>query len=253
VEGVREVQATMAATTILWVQETFDPGSETFREVVEIAGKWNAAVELVRYVAGEEDEVEAASEAYSTPPPSRVVAPAGIEDDVEGDPVDDGGLKATLDELARLGRAGGGRYVCGVRGSLVATCCGTVGRSLVVVGNLFIGKDPAAKVRLTREMSETLGDRMRVPVVTVDELRTHYLFGSRDVLPMVGYLAFIVLLYLLVFTHQTEVLDFLLGTWAPGRASTKYVVAVAVFGFVPLVAYAYGQVARSLMKLIKME
>jgi cytidylate kinase len=249
-DGMRQLLTTMAATTILWVQETFSPASETFQEVVEIAGKWNAAVELVRFAPGADGE---GADDLPVPAPAPTRAVAGIEDDDEEADGDDGGLKGVLDELARLGKSGGGRRVRGARASLVGACCTTVPHSLVVLGNLFLDKEPGTKLRLTRELQDSIASRMRVPVVTADELRSHYLFGPRDVFRMLGFLTVVVVLYVAVLTHQREVLAFLAGDWAgPGRL-TMYVVAAVVFVFTPAVAYLYGGVARSLMKLLKME
>ncbi len=250
-EGADEVRATMAATTILWVQETYDPASDAFAEVVEVAGKWNAAVELVRFAPAEASGVPETVGTLARP--SAPVAVAGIEDDVEEEVAEDGGLKATLDELARVGKSGGGRYVYGERGSLVASCCGTVPHSLVVVGNLYSDRDPAARVRLTRELRDSLASRMHVPIVTTDELRSHYFFGRRDLFRLAGYLSLVVIIYLLVLTHQEPVLAFLNGDGEGGSTLTRLTVALAVFVFVPIVAFSYGSVARSLMKLIRME
>lgn len=249
-EGAAEVRATMAATTILWVQETFDPATETFDEVVEIARKWNAAVELVQYRPGaEEDEaVEGTLETEAEPE-----AVAGIQDDVDEEPADRGGLRRTLDELARLGRSGGARYVHGERRNLLASCCGGVPHALVVLGDLFLGKDPAVKVRMTRELQDSFASRMRVPVVTATELRSQYLFGRRDLYRMVGFAALVVILYVLVLTNQEPILAFVFGAWSGGSLTGRLLVAVVVFLFVPVVAYAYGTVAKSVMKLIKME
>lgn len=250
-ECMRELRSTMAATTILWVQESFDSGSETFREVVEIAQKWNAAVELVQYAPVEGDGIPAEIGAVAGPTVAHAVA--GIEEDVEDEARDDGGLRSTLDALAGVGKSGGGRFVHGERRSLVTSCCSNVPHSLVVLGNLFLQKDPGARTRLTRELQESLASRMRVPVVTADELRKHYLFGGSDAISLAGFLVLVVVLYTLVMTHQEAVLRFLLEGWGGGGALEKYVVAAAVFVFVPIVAYAYGRVARSVMKLIKME
>ncbi len=252
-DDIVELRATMASTTILWVQESFDPASDAFREVVEIAGKWNAAVELVRYMpAVESAEAPATVGTVAAAAAPQVVA--GIEDDVEEElSGDDGGLKRTLDELARVGRSGGGRYVHGERSSLLTTCCGTVPRSLVVLGSLFEGHDPAAKLRLTRELRESLAGRIRVPVVTTDELRTQYFFGRRDLVRLIAFLALVVVTYVLVLTHQDAVLGFSHAEWSGGGTLTKLIVAVAVFVFVPIVAFSYGSVARSFMKLIRME
>jgi len=249
-DGAREVRATMATSTILWVQESFEPRSETFNDLVEIANKWNAAVELVRFDAStsEVPEPEAAL-ALAGHAPAVI---AGIEDDTEPEPRDAGGLRATLNELARAGRSGGARSVTGERSRLVASCCATVSYSLVVVGNLFLGKDPAAKQRLTRELQDLLESRMRVPVVTADELRKRYLFGTSDAIRLAGSAFLVAGLYVLVLTHQEPVLSFLAmgeGASLPHRLAA----AAAVFLFVPLVAYTYGTLVRSVMKLVKME
>jgi cytidylate kinase len=247
-EGVQDIRCTMATTNILWVQETFDPTSETFGEVVEIARKWGAAVELVRFAPGEGGEASTAA----TEDDQGLVA-AGIEDDVEEEVPDRGGLQATLDELAKLGRSGGGRHVHGERSHLLASCCNAVPYSLVVLGSLFLGKGSSAKLRMTRELQDLIGSRMKVPVVTADELRSHYLFGTRDALRMAGFLVLVLAVYFLVLTNQEPVLRFLSGQWTGGKALHKLIVAVAVFLFVPVIAYSYGSVARSVMKLIKME
>lgn len=249
-ECMRELRSTMAATTILWVQEAFDPASETFGEVVEIAQKWNAAVELVQYAAEANGGPEEVGELAA---PRRAHVVAGIEDDGEPEAHDVGGLRTTLDELARVGKSGGGRYVHGERRSLVASCCGTVPHSLVVLGNLFLGKDPGARLRMTRELRESIADRMRIPVVTTDELRKQYLFGRRDLVSLVGFLVVVVVVYVAVLTHQEAVLRFTLDGWEGAGRFAHFVVAIAIFAFVPMVAYAYGSVARSVMKLIKME
>jgi cytidylate kinase len=249
-EGVRDIRCTMATTNILWVQEAFDPGSETFGEVVEIAKKWNAAVELVRFAASLPD-VPAATAAPAEP--DRGAANAGIEDDVEEEPPDPGGLKLTLDELAKVGRSGGGRSVYGERSQLLASCCNAVPYSLVVLGNLFLGKGRSARLRMTRELQDSIESRMKLPVVTADELRAHYLFGRRDVFRLVGFLALVAGVYALVLTNQEHVLGFLSRGWPAAGPLAKGIVAFAVFVFVPIIAYSYGVVARSLMKLIKME
>ena len=246
-EGV-DLAVTMASTTILWVQESFDPEVEAVRNVVEIARKWNAAVELVQYVAVEEESPRPAlAGAVAAPAVPEVVG--GIEEEVEPAAVDPG-LQTTLNELARLGLSGGARYVYGQRSSLISTCCAGVPHSLVVIGDLFLDKNPAARTRLKREVQESIASRMRVPVVSADELRSEYLFGRRDGIRALAYLLVVAIVYLLVFTNQVPVLEFLV---AEGDLLHRALVATAVFAFIPLVAWSYGTVARLLMKLIKME
>ena len=66
---------------------------------------------------------------------------------------------------------------------------------------------------------------------------------------MVGYLGLVAFIFILVFTHQTWVLAFL----SSSEWTTKALAAGVIFLFVPLFAYIYSNVTRSLMKLIRME
>ena len=114
---------------------------------------------------------------------------------------DDGGLQPTLDELAHAGRSGGGRSVFGSRQRLVESLDRTFPYTLVVVGDVFLSKGQAARLRATRDLRSFLEDRIRAPVVTAEELETEFLFGKRDVIRAGVYLSIIVLIFFLVFTN----------------------------------------------------
>jgi hypothetical protein len=109
-----------------------------------------------------------------------------------------------------------------------------------------------------------MSDHIKAPVVTSDELGSHFLFGKRDIARTVAFLAVTFVLYYLVFTNQEPILAFLVqsGWYAQAVQDTllsriswvpKLIVALAVFLFVPLVAYTYSSVTGALLKLIKME
>ena len=175
----------------------------------------------------------------------------GIEDDVEEEeetaPVDDGGLKQTVEELAKLGRSAGGREVGGGQAHLLEMIDRSVPYTMVVVGDVFLSKGSAAQIRMARELRSFLADNIKTAVVATEELKSQYLFGKRDLFRLAGYLAAVVVIYFLVFTHQKEVLSFLSGEgWV-----AKVIAAVAVFLFVPIGAYSYGTVSRIFLKLIK--
>ena len=184
VEGIREIRSTMASTNILWVEETFGQTAGTFREVLEIATKWQAAVELVRLGSENGAESDAKPEAAAdSSGPAGHAAPeydGGIEDDVEEESCGDEGLAETLKELAKVGRSGGGHLVCGGGKELVSAIDRRIPYSLVVLGDLFHSKGDAARKRLTRELQGFVGDHINAPVVTADELKTQYLLNERD-------------------------------------------------------------------------
>jgi cytidylate kinase len=266
--GARDIRATMAMTNLLWIQEEFQPHSELYDEVVELATKWNAAVELIR--SAPEENGPAPQEAALVEPGrdarsfSAEEYHGGIEEDVPEAENDNGGLKATLDELARIGRSGGGRVVHGDPNQLVDTLDRSLPYTLVVLGELFLSKGHAARLRATRDLRGFLSDRIKAPVVSADELGGQYFFGKRDIARTGVLLLLTLAVYFLVFTHQEPILEFLAFSGWYGEAikgtflsrfdwMSKLVVSLVVFLFVPIVAYSYGTVARAVLKLIKME
>ncbi len=265
VEGIDELSVTMATSNLLWIQERFEVGSEAFNNVVEIATKWNAAVELLRLAPSGCDERGEPRVAEPATPmgggPGSEEYNGGIEPDTVEVDHDDGGLRDALDELARLGRSGGGKTVCGTQQRLVETVDRSFPYTLVVIGDLFLSKGHAARIRAMRDLRAYLGDRLRVPIVASDELGSQYLFGPRDAVRVAAFLAVVVVLYLLVFTNQEAILAFLAHTgWYAEAAgggevgwAAKILVSVAVFLFIPVVAFSYGRVTSGLLKLIKME
>jgi len=263
VQGISDLRITMATATMLWIQEEFKAGSETYDKVVQIATKWNASVELIR-LAPEDAQPEGnrAEEAAATPAEAEVFN-GGIEDD-EQEETDDGGLTDTLDELALVGRAGGGRTAYGNRQGLLESLDRSFPYTLVVVGDAFLSKAHAARIRATRDLRSFLSEQIRAPVVTADELGEQYLFGRKDALWTVVFLALTALVFFLVFTNQETVLAFMSntgwyaeavqGTWlARFDWLPKAMVSFVLVLFIPLVAFSYGQVAGAFMKLIKME
>jgi cytidylate kinase len=264
--GVDDLRITMATATLLWIQETFQAHSEVYEKVVEIATKWNAAVELVRLAPESAKPADLAAEELADGPPlvRDQAHNGGIEEDEPDRKIDDGGVATTLDELAGAGRAGGGKSVYGGQQDLIEALDRGFPYTLVVVGEAFLAKAHAARVRATRDLRSFLADRIRAPVVTADELGEQYLFGRRDVFRTIVFLAVTALLFFLVFSNQEWILAFMANTgwyadavqdtflsrfdWLP-----KIVVSLALVLFIPLVAYSYGRVTGAFMKLIKME
>lgn len=268
VRGIDDLRITMASATLLWIQEEFQPHSEIYEKVLEIATKWNAAVELVRLAPEEARPQELSQDPQAPEMASLGVGPdshnGGIEDDGAESELDDGGVTSTLDELATAGRAGGGRSVFGNQQRLVESLDRSFPYTLVVVGDTFLSKSHAARIRAVRDLRSFLNERIRAPVVTVEELGQQYLFGRRDAIWTVAFLAFTAALFFLVFTNQEVVLAFMANTgWyaeavrgtAIGRIAwvPKAIVSLTLVLFIPLVAFSYGRVAGAFMKLIKME
>jgi cytidylate kinase len=265
--GLKQVHATMAMTNILWIQEEFHPDSDLCDQMVEIATKWNAAVELIKLEP--EDKAPAGAQQTVVEPDESFDSEfqgynGGIENDSVHTAEDDSPLRKTLDKLAREGRSGGGRVVYGGQRQLINAIDPATPYTLVVIGEILSSSGHAAVLRATRDLRNFLGERFKAPVITADELGSQYLFGKRDMIRAGACLAVTVVLFFLVFGNQEFVLAFLSQSgwfadavehsfpgatdWAPGL-----VVSAAVFLLIPVVAFCYGTLASSILKLIKME
>jgi cytidylate kinase len=254
--GCREIQCTMAETNILWVQERFEPESGNFGQIIRLAQRWGAAVELMRLIppgeapAGVEGLNSESDYSYGRRD-CALADDGGVQDD--DDPqtaTDDGGLGRTEEELVDIGRFGGRHTVCGGYDKILERVQGSGRYTLVVIGDMFMSKGHSARTRQTRELALNIRDRLKAPVITADELKSHFLFGKRQAATLLGYLALSVLIYALVFTNQKPVLDFLGG---PLHQNFKVVAAVTVTLFSPLLAYVFGTVSELALKIINVD
>ncbi|NOZ85540.1 MAG: cytidylate kinase-like family protein [Deltaproteobacteria bacterium] len=254
ISEVKEVICTMASTNILWLQEKFDPNSPQLDQLLEIAAKWNAAIEMVALP----EETETPDESVNEIQPDNaagnkaIVENGGILDD-KSDPYDflqlDEGFQKTRSRLITAGRAGGCRIVHGGMEKIIETMDRAINYDLVVVGNVYLKKEPAVRKRLTAELVSSMYDTLRSPVLNADDLKAHYLFGPRQWFKFLSFGVLAIVLFLLVLKHQSEVLSFLTD-----GDSTHMVLSTAVLvAFVPLFAFGYGNFTEYLLRLFKFE
>jgi cytidylate kinase len=251
VVGIEELLCTMASTNLLWVQERFDPKGEALPQILEIAGKWNAAVELVQLTQSGAPvplPTEMGAERAEAAEPEEH---GGILDDTteEEEAGQDEGVRETRGRLIEAGRAGGYRVVAGGARELLGTLDRTAPYSLVVVGDVFLSKAESARKRLSREMVGYLSDNLRVPVIGTDELKTRFLFGPAQWLRLVVFGGLALLMFWLVITHQKEVLSFMIREGRHNRILSTVVLLVLV----PVFAYVYGNFSRYLLRLFRLE
>ena len=250
VPGCREIRCTMASTNILWVQEAFRADSETFRQVNELARRWGAAVELLLYKPGGEE-----TEAMPLGLAPSVVARAGnggVEDDVPATPPSpaDSSFQETMEALVQEGRCGGGQRVSGGRERIGDAVNPSVAFSMVVVGDLFLEKPPAARTRLTRELTMFLAERMKAPVIQTGDLAARLHLGAREGFKAAAAAVLVVVIYVAVFFNQPALLDLLGGKVHEGA---PWFSALAVALLAPVIALLYGTVLASVMKWLKMD
>jgi len=254
-EGCREIQCTMAETNILWVQERFSAESENFQQVVHLAQRWGAAVELMRLISPEDSVADVndidEQSAYTF---GRRECPleddGGVEDDDPEAAVNDGGLGAAMEELINQGRCGGGHTVCGGYDKILERVRGDDDYALVVVGDMFLSKGQSTRTRRTRELAMSIRDRLKAPVITAEELKSRFLFGKSQALSFLGYTVILCLIYAAAFMNQDAILTFLSG---PIHQHTKWLAPLVIVLFVPFIAYLYGSVTGLALKLINID
>jgi hypothetical protein len=250
--GVKEVLATMAETNILWIQEAFNPQSETFTQINQIAQRWGAAIELLRFIPSEEmvigdDEENAPLTAIRGTKEETYSGGIG-EDTPEVSVMEDGGLNQTLEELIRQGRSGGGHLLQGTFPGLSKTISRNVNYSLVVIGDIFMTRSKAVQTRMLRDLKVFLGEHIRIPVISSDELQKKYFLGGKQLIKFFVFILLVLGIYWGLFTNQESILSFL-----QQYKGSKLLAVVVVGLFAPVFAYLYGTIAHVLLKLVKLD
>ncbi len=252
-EGCEENLCTMAETNILYIQECFDPKTDDFSHVTQLAKRWGAAIELLRLVPKEKEgtlQKDIKSEPLSGNHKDSTTYNGGVEDDGPELNTDNGGLSETLEELIAMGKSAGGYTVGGAGREVIDTVKDNNNYSLVILGNLFLSKGPEASTRLTRELGLTLHDKLRTPVIEIDELKSEYLFQKAQALKLVIFTLIVLSVYTMVFSYQKPILNVLGGDL---HEKWKWMAALGVAVFVPFIAYIYGTISGLILKIIDID
>jgi cytidylate kinase len=249
IDRIQSLTCTIATTNILYIQEKFDPEAASFHHLVEIAEKWNAAVELIRLTDQQATGENVSFEESVLPRPENN---GGILDDTPGTgdlEEDSYGVPETINKLIQVGRAGAAHTVYGGAQALEGSLSRTIKYSLIVVGDVFLSKGDSVRKRMKRDLISFLVDHLHVPVIGNEELKEQYLFGPKQWLQTAGFAVLSALIYLCVFNFQKPILDFLSS---PGTQH-RIMAAAAVVVFVPAAAFIIGGFAHNILKMIKLE
>ncbi len=249
--GCRQIRCTVASTNILWIQEEFRPEGKTLELINELARRWGAAVELLRYIPAEQEgRVETAVQLAVSPVALRR-ATGGVEDDVvEQLSASDRSFRDTLEVLVREGRSGGAQTVAGNAEKLLAAISPEVSYSLVAVGDVCLHKPAAVRTRTARELSSSIARQIKVPVVSTGELESKLRFGPAQLAKFAAAAVGALFIFWLVFYYQAPMLDVLGGA---SHKQRPWIAPLLVALVAPMVAWLYGTVASSLLKLIRLE
>ncbi len=249
--GCREVCCTVASTNILWIQEEFRPDSEALKNMNELARRWGAAVELLRYVPADQGAPLDASGQPASPPAAPRSVTGGVEDDVvERVSTKDSSFHETLEALVREGRSGGAQTVVGSSEKLLAKISPDINYSLVAVGDVHLKKQASVRMRATRELTGLIARSIKAPVISTSDLGEKVHFGSSQAVKLAAAALAVLAIYLVVFGYQAPMLDMLGGA---AHQQRPWIAPLLVALVAPLVAWTYGTVASSLLKLIRLE
>ncbi|TAM48281.1 MAG: cytidylate kinase-like family protein [Acidobacteria bacterium] len=249
--GCRELRCTVATTNVLWIQEEFRADAETLAQVNELARRWGAAVELLRYRPDEPEEAPCAPVPQAPVPAAKLAADGGVEDDVvEIVAASDRAFHDTLDTLVQAGRSGGGHAVAGSRERLLSAINPAIQYSLVLVGDVYLKKGSAARTRMTRELTQFLAEHARAPVIPAADLGAKLRFGPAQVAKLATTVVLTAALYALVFTHQDLLLDVLGG---PFHNLHPWGAVLLVAVLAPLAAGLNAGVTSSVLRLLKLD
>ncbi len=256
VSGLKSLVCSVATTNIAYIQEEFDAEDETFQHLVEVAKKWNAAVQVIRYVHtdsldGEEGNVPLEDPAQAPLQQDNLEDHGGILDDEENlDCSETGcGIPEVMDHLIQSGCAGGVHQVCGAPQALVQELSANEHFSLIAVGSTFVHKAPSVQKRMRRDLIAFLADAFHIPVIETEDLKAQYLFGMRQWSELIGFSAIVALIYFVVMRFQIPILSFLHQEGTMHRVLATGMVVVGV----PIAAFIIGGFAHRLLKLVKLE
>jgi len=248
-KDAKKIICTEAETNILWIQENFEPDDSSYNDVLNLACMWDAAIELVQITPSDTSEQFTSFDEKSEMKTETWRESGIMDDEEEKETKELKGLSKIYEKLINDGSAGGKKIIHGSQKTLLNAVDRAIPYRLIILDNIFASKGQATQTRLLREWSNFIGDNLKVPVLSLEEIHSKYRFGFRESIQMVLFALSVALVIFTIFRFDKEILSFL----SPGETGLKIFATICVFLFVPFFAYIYSTVARLFFKLIKFE
>lgn len=226
---------------ILLIQEKFDLASNVFDRIITLANSWNTTVDLIHYISLDEElKPHTEQEDNLSAIHSKGKDLASMQDEV---------LRQTAEAFAKSDRLGSTITVTGSEKTLLEAIKHEDHYRLIIVGDVFLSKPPAPRIRLRNALQSYLIDQLKIPVVGTEELEKKNVFSPKHIFTILKFLIPVLVIYILVFSNQAPVMRFL----SPDTTWERIVTALCVLIFSPLIAFLYGMTGQLLLKLFKLE
>jgi cytidylate kinase len=248
-KDAKEIICTAAETNILWIQEKFDPEDVSYKEVLSLVTSWDAAVELLQINPTEKVEKFNKDKKIDEMNSGKLHKTSNRDYQRQVESEDFSGITQTYNKLINSGNAGGKRIISGSKSTLVDVIDRRIQYRLIILDHIFVSKRSATQIRLLREWANFLSENLEIPVLSINEIRSKYKFGVREIIRMLLYAVLTTLLILLVFKFE----DNIITLFSKGEIEWKIITMIGVFAFVPLFAYVYSTVIRLFFKMMKFE
>jgi hypothetical protein len=172
-----------------------------------------------------------------------------MDDSEEKDKDASSGMSKFYERLINDGIAGGKRTIQGTQKTLLNSIDRTIPYRVIILDNIFASKGQATQTRLLREWANFIGDNLKIPVLSLNEIRSKYKFGLRAFIRMAVFAVFTSLIVFTTFTFDKQILLFL----SREGFGWRILATISVFIFVPVFAYVYSTVTGLFLKMIKFD
>ena len=252
-DGVLEIRETIADSTILLLQDKYERGATGLPRVAGLAGKIDAAVHLMRLAHPdatpgadffdassthvEEVGVELTEASY--PDPNHVL---------DDGPGDDLAECAVLFE--KKGCSAGSSTFYGSADWLLSHLQAQHEYSMIVLGDLFLHRPPAGRVRLREHLRLLMAERLDIPVATIDEIEQQLQVKPHDIFGLAGLLALSAVIVALVLWRQEDLVSFLSTHVQIGTQLLAVAIVIVVTG---TFSFLFGSAVRKVLRMIRFE
>lgn len=253
VDGVEEVRVTIATNTILLLQDRYTRHSVSLQSVERLAEQVDGAVYLMRLAhpdttpgadffdakSAYSEEVGVEITEASRPDPEHVI------DDGPGDD-----LAACAEQFEACNRSAGLSTFYGSADWLLSHLQAHNDYSTIVLGDLFLHRPPATRIRLREHLRLLMGERLEIPILTTDEIEERMQTRSTDIARMIGMFGVSAAIVALIVWQQAAIIDFITH---PESLTTRIATAAGVLLATPMFAFLYGSAVKTVLKVIRFE